>query len=294
MLNPSLIKAFIAVIDNGSMNKAAKVLGCSQSTVSRLIEQLEDETGLDLFERSFTSRRLCLTEQGEAIERHARYTMDVNQSLMHFCQSLSMDVEKEMRIAMPTLLERSFVRQFCAQLVKAFPTTRFSFLDPSPYEIEEMIHQGSCDIGINVFLMEPERGVNSVGIGTIAGCFVIHPEHEMASVNFLDMDSLEKETQITFLMPSQENYRAELNYSKYIIEAATVEQTLLLTEAGLGYSIIPLHMLPFAEKHHGLIQIRSELDPRLVIPVHGMYRQLDAHRPVTRWIREYLVQHWVA
>ncbi|RYH18807.1 MAG: LysR family transcriptional regulator, partial [Alcaligenaceae bacterium] len=47
------IDAFRAVMLSGSMTAAARELYTSQPNISRLISQLEMETGLTLFERKF-------------------------------------------------------------------------------------------------------------------------------------------------------------------------------------------------------------------------------------------------
>ena len=52
------------VVENGSMRRAARVLGITPSAVSQHIRKLERETGVTLLHRS--TRRLVLTDAGEA------------------------------------------------------------------------------------------------------------------------------------------------------------------------------------------------------------------------------------
>src|SRR4051812_11331414 len=54
----------VAVVQNGSIRRAAGELGLTPSAVSQQIRRLEQETGVTLLRR--TTRRLSLTEAGEA------------------------------------------------------------------------------------------------------------------------------------------------------------------------------------------------------------------------------------
>jgi DNA-binding transcriptional LysR family regulator len=54
-----------AVVESGSMSRAARELGLTRSAVSQQIDRLEREAGVTLLRRS--TRRLTLTEAGEAL-----------------------------------------------------------------------------------------------------------------------------------------------------------------------------------------------------------------------------------
>jgi len=64
---------FVEVIDRGSLSAAARALQRPVSTISYRIQQLEAELGLTLLAR--TSRRITLTESGEAFYGHAVATI---------------------------------------------------------------------------------------------------------------------------------------------------------------------------------------------------------------------------
>ncbi|SFU23215.1 LysR substrate-binding domain-containing protein [Mesorhizobium sp. YR577] len=73
MSNPSLrqLEALMAVVETGTVSRAAEVLHISQPAASKLIQELEADTGLQLFERE--SGRLVPTGRGmrlyEEVER---------------------------------------------------------------------------------------------------------------------------------------------------------------------------------------------------------------------------------
>src|SRR5436309_11447143 len=64
------LRAFLAVADHGSANRAAAALFRAQSAVSRSIHKLERELDVELFERR--ARGMLLTEYGRAVLVRAR------------------------------------------------------------------------------------------------------------------------------------------------------------------------------------------------------------------------------
>lgn len=78
-LDWNLIRAFLAVVENGSLTGAARVLAASQPTLSRQIDELEQRVGAALFER--VARGLRLTQAGESLVEPARGMQKAAQAL---------------------------------------------------------------------------------------------------------------------------------------------------------------------------------------------------------------------
>lgn len=70
-----VLKYFLMTARLGSMTKAAQSLHITQPTLSRQIAELEEETGVHLFERG--NRRLVLTEEGHLLQRRAEEMMEL-------------------------------------------------------------------------------------------------------------------------------------------------------------------------------------------------------------------------
>jgi DNA-binding transcriptional LysR family regulator len=64
------LRYFLAVVDHGSVNRAAAALHVAQPSLSQAIRALERDLGLDLFRR--VGRKLVLTDAGEALIAPAR------------------------------------------------------------------------------------------------------------------------------------------------------------------------------------------------------------------------------
>lgn len=59
------LKYFIAVVENGTVSKAAKVLNMTQPPLSMLLKKFEEDIGIQLFRRE--GKRLFLTDSGQLV-----------------------------------------------------------------------------------------------------------------------------------------------------------------------------------------------------------------------------------
>ncbi len=83
------LNTFIQVAEMSSFTKAAKLLGYSQSTISFQIRQLEEEWGIQLFER--ISHNIVLTEKGREMLRYAH-------KIRRLAQEMETAVRSEARV----------------------------------------------------------------------------------------------------------------------------------------------------------------------------------------------------
>ena len=70
MLNLHLVRIFVAVVEYGSLTRAAEALNISQSAASRDVQELERQLGLALLERR--PRGVVPTAAGQELAAHAR------------------------------------------------------------------------------------------------------------------------------------------------------------------------------------------------------------------------------
>src|SRR3954447_2040835 len=73
------LRDFIRVVETGSFSAVAREREVSQSAVTRQIAQLEQHFGVRLFHR--TTRRLSLTDDGQALLGHARHLLETAEEM---------------------------------------------------------------------------------------------------------------------------------------------------------------------------------------------------------------------
>lgn len=113
------LQAFVAVAETGSFSAAAAALGLAKSTVSQRVQALEQGLGVSLLHR--TTRRLRLTEHGEALFERGKPVMD---AVVEAEWAMSVDpneVVGEVRFAAPVALGRRLLPDVLPQLLEAHP-----------------------------------------------------------------------------------------------------------------------------------------------------------------------------
>lgn len=81
------LNIFIQVVEQGSFTKAADVLQIHRPTVSKAIQQIENDLGVKLIHR--TTRKLSVTAEGDEFYHHARHVLaEVNDMMASFSPTL--------------------------------------------------------------------------------------------------------------------------------------------------------------------------------------------------------------
>jgi DNA-binding transcriptional LysR family regulator len=89
MLDPDLLRAFVAVADHGSFTRGAAALNRTQSAVSMQIQRLEGTVGAAVLDRS--RRGLRLTPAGEVLLGYARRILSVSAEAMGRLRDLQVE-----------------------------------------------------------------------------------------------------------------------------------------------------------------------------------------------------------
>ena len=70
-----IMKYFQAIVDEGSISNASRQLNIAQPALSRQMKILEDELGVQLFERG--SRRIKMTEAGQLLRERTEQILNL-------------------------------------------------------------------------------------------------------------------------------------------------------------------------------------------------------------------------
>jgi DNA-binding transcriptional LysR family regulator len=126
MLDLNDIAMFVQVVRSGSFAEAARRLGLPPNTVSRRVQQLEDQLGTRLMQRS--TRKLTLTSAGHAFHERCAGAVDglidAGQELMTGNQAPSGLV----RVAAPADFFDFFPMEWVADFLAEHPLVRLDFM----------------------------------------------------------------------------------------------------------------------------------------------------------------------
>lgn len=123
-MNPQRLSQFRAIVQAGSISKAAIQLGLGKSVLSRQLAKLEDELGTRLIQRS--TRRLTLTEIGELVYAQAQ---DIDRALANIEQLTEQhqsEVMGRLRVTCPRPLGQRYLVPLLVEFAKAYPKVEVS------------------------------------------------------------------------------------------------------------------------------------------------------------------------
>ncbi|HSG56605.1 MAG TPA: LysR family transcriptional regulator [Paracoccaceae bacterium] len=119
MLDWSLVPAFLAVAETGSLSAAARKLGTSQPTLGRQIRQIETSLDLTLFARR--PRGLDLTDSGAALLPHARQMAEAMTALALTAAGQTADVRGTVRLTASAVVAHYALPPIIAHIRRAEP-----------------------------------------------------------------------------------------------------------------------------------------------------------------------------
>ena len=126
------IKVFVRVIDEGSFAGAARALDLAPAVVTRLIAELEDHLGTRLLNR--TTRRLSLTEIGDAyLERARRILADVDEAAA-LAASATQEVRGLLRVLSPPAIAVHQLAKHLPKFHREYPLVTLEITSPGPVE----------------------------------------------------------------------------------------------------------------------------------------------------------------
>ena len=149
MLNPQHLATFSAIVSAGSISQAAVRLGCGKSVVSRQLAKLESELGARLVQR--TTRRLTLTEVGEAVLLEAQ---QIDRSLDNVAQiagSFQQEVRGRLRVACPRPLGQRYLAPLLAEFTLRHPLVEITLVVED--RLADLVAE-QIDVAIRVAHME--------------------------------------------------------------------------------------------------------------------------------------------
>ena len=109
----------VIVAETGSLSAAARRLNVSQPTVGRRIEQLEEQLGALLFNR--TARGLVLTKLGESILNHAKQMEEGALAIERIATGANQDLQGNVRISLIEDLGINWLPQKLSEFHVEFP-----------------------------------------------------------------------------------------------------------------------------------------------------------------------------
>lgn len=240
------IRSFIKITELGNITKAASYLGYAQSTVTLQIQQLEDELGVDLFNRN--GKKLTLSDNGKEFLQYAYQIIKYeSKAINHF--AISNEPKGILNIGvMETVCSSNYTKLF-QNFSATHPTVSLNIQIATTHQALENLDNGTFDV---IFLLDNKIHrpdlvtVREYPVDISFFCSSCHP---LANEKVVYLERL---LQDPFILTEKGcNYRnvfetdiamrnlslncsTEIGYTKYIIDAV---------ENQLGIGLLPAFTL---------------------------------------------------
>ncbi len=145
-LNWSLVQAFLAVAERGSLSAAARSLGVTQPTLGRQVRAIEDQLGAELFRR--TERGFDLTETGHELLAPARAMREAAHQMQLQAVGQQSALCGSVRVSASVVVANYHLPSIMARLRQKEPHIS---LELAPMDTSSNLHFREADIAIRMY-----------------------------------------------------------------------------------------------------------------------------------------------
>lgn len=236
-------RAFVQTVETGSFTKAARDLNYAQSSVSKMIADLEKEWNVILLERN--RKGVHLTSAGEQILAYVRQMLEDYDKLEHYVNNINGLHTGRIRIGTFSSVAIHWLPNVFEEFQKDFPGIDYEMLLGDYEEVEQWIEEGRVDCG---FLSLPTRlEFDTISLKMDEYLVVLPKGHILAEKEKINIQELENQP----FMLLEHGGRTEVTE---ILEKSQVHPKIKFTtwedyaimamvEKGLGIGILPQMIL---------------------------------------------------
>jgi DNA-binding transcriptional LysR family regulator len=152
------LRYFVETVRLNSFTQAAERLNVTQSTISKMVRQLEQEVGTELLLRS--GRQLELTETGRVVFDRGQEMLAAMRQLTVEVADLQTAQSGHLSIGIPPMINLLFT-----PVLKAFrkrhPGITLTLREDAGQALERQVASGELEIGMTVLPADPQLGLQS-------------------------------------------------------------------------------------------------------------------------------------
>jgi DNA-binding transcriptional LysR family regulator len=240
------LRYFVSVAEVLSFTKAAQKLHTAQPSLTRQIKDLEEELGVQLFNR--TKQPVTLTNEGRALLPDARRLLALAAEMVVSIRRLHNGEVRVLNIGYVSNLFHDLLPKTLASFHQSFPAISINLFDMSCGEQFHALEDGKLDLGF-VGLHEPLalRGLEFRKIASYKTVAALPKDNPLGRKRAIELKALAPMFFIGMSEASYPGYRAWLtrtcamaDFTPKVLQDVDLERTMIhAVAAGLGVALVP-------------------------------------------------------
>jgi DNA-binding transcriptional LysR family regulator len=248
------IVAFLAVANEGTFTAASAALHKSQPAVSKLVRNLEDELGVELFDRR--QYRATLTDAGRLFHERAASVVESSAALRTFGMQLAGKVEPIVRIAVEAVTPLAPLMEILRAAQERFPTVRIELATERLAGAADAIREGRADLAVATKLGIDAAKLEFARFRTVRILPVARADHPLARAGVpVPRALLRAHAQIVLRDSAQGADSPSLNVLedglRWSVTDVGAKKEVIL--AGMGWGGLPEHVVADALASRALV-----------------------------------------
>jgi DNA-binding transcriptional LysR family regulator len=277
-----------SVVDEDGFGPAARAIHKSQSAVSYAIARLQEALGVDLL--AIDGRKAALTAHGKTLLKRARPLLRDLESLEALAQSLKQGWEPELNLVVDVAFPRQRLLSIVAELQQLCPNTEIQVSDAVLSGAEEAITDNRADVVVSSRLPADHLGELLLTVTFVA---IANPRHPLFELDRpLTSNDLSKHIQVVVRDSGLKHPRDEgwLGAERRCT-VSSMEASLAMVRAGLGYAWLPEHLISEAIHQGGLRALPLEMGSSRPVSLHLVLVRPETAGPASRAAVELFQRH---
>ncbi|EGO62352.1 LysR family transcriptional regulator [Acetonema longum] len=245
------LKYFQLASQLNSISKAADQLHIAQPSVSIAIQKLEEELGVQLFNRS--QRQITLNAEGRVFSKRVNDILASIDDSIREMKDLSKSPHGTINIGVPSMIGLSLFPHIFAQFQKQYPRFSLTAIEAGSVTIRNLVEQGHIDVGFITQSAAPSPAIikaaspsalDTIPITTGQIYLCLYPGHPLTHLANIPFEQLSGQSFI-LLRKDTFNRQAILAECKkhhftpqIIFSSSQVETIISLVELEIGITFL--------------------------------------------------------
>ncbi|MER0215985.1 MULTISPECIES: HTH-type transcriptional regulator CysB [Nitrosomonas] len=226
-----------------NLSRAAKNLHTSQPAISKQIQLLEEELGVDIFLRN-GKRIVKITPPGQLIIKTAVKMLRDADNLKKIAQEFTNEAGGTLTIATTHTQARYSLPPVIKRFTARYPKVKLILRQGSPVQIAALVTSGEADIGIATEALEQYKELVMLPCYQWNRCIIVPPKHPLLKLKKLTLEAINRYPIITY--DSAFTGRSKINQAfascglepNVVLTAIDSDVIKTYVELGLGVGIL--------------------------------------------------------